>query len=103
MSYKQMERRLAVMEQDAARAAEQAYTTWVQTLSDAEFDALIAHLDPADLAMVESMSDAEFDALLATSRMTSRMSARAWEAALQQGKERLAAFHASQERINATP
>ena len=94
MSYKQMERRLAVMEQDAARAAEQAYTKWVQTLSDAEFDALLAQMDPAEVAKVEGMSDAEFEHMLATSRM----SAREWEAALQQGKERLAAAYASQER-----
>ncbi len=39
------------------------------------------------------MSDAELDHLIATRRQ----SAREWDMALQQGKERLAAIHASQE------
>lgn len=97
MSYKHMERRLAVMEQKAAQAAEQAYMKWVENLSVADLAALVAadaERDPVGYAAMEAMSDAELGHLIATGRM----SAREWETALLQGKERLAAIHASQEQ-----
>ncbi len=102
MSYKQMERRLAVIEQEAAKAAEQAYTTWIESLSEAEIDALCAanaERNPEGQAALEAMSEAELEHAIATSRM----SAREWDMALLQGRELIAVLHASQERINAAP
>jgi hypothetical protein len=100
MSYKQMERRLAVMEREAEQAAERAYTDWLKTLSEAELEALCAtdaERNPEGQAELEAMSEAELDHALATGRM----SAREWDMALLQGKELVAALHASQERTNA--
>ncbi len=99
MSFRDMQRRLAVIEQEAAKAAEQAYTTWIATLSEGELDALIADIDPAEVAELEALSDTELEHMIATGHM----SAREWETSLVQAKERVAAFHASQERINAAP
>ena len=99
MSPRDIQKRLETMEQEAAKAAEQAYTTWIQTLSDTELDALLAAIDPAERAEMEALSESELEHRIATTHM----SAREWETSLREGKERLAAFHASQERINATP
>ncbi len=50
MSYKQMDRRLADLEQEAAQAAERAYTTWIENLSFPDLEALIAQIEPAQRA-----------------------------------------------------
>ena len=100
MSYKQVARCIAELERKAAQAAEQAYTDWLKTLSEAEIDALCAadaEDDPAGYAAMKAMSEAELDHVIATGRM----SAREWDMALLQSKELVAALHASQERTNA--
>ena len=92
-----MDRRLADLEQEAAQAAERAYTTWIENLSLPDLEALCAAYaepDPAHQAALEVMSDADLDHLIATRRQ----SARDWDMALLQMKERLAAIHASQEQ-----
>jgi hypothetical protein len=97
MSYKQMDRRLAEMEQEAAQAAERRYMTWIENLSFPDLEALVVQMDPAEQAEIEALSAAELEQLIATRRQ----SAREWDMDLLQMKERLAAIHASQERLNA--
>ncbi len=87
MSYKQMERRLADLE-EAARAQERAR---VASLSLDELDAEIAEFadrDPVGYAAAEAMSEDELDRLC-----NGKMPAAEW----QQHLER------AQERINAAP
>ncbi len=81
MSYKQMERRLAAIEQEA-RSQQQAR---IESMSDAELDALIAEFaerDPVGNAAVEAMSAEDLDRLC-----DGRMPAAEWE----QHRERAAA------------
>ncbi len=96
MSYSKLDRRLVDLEQEAARIAERAYTTWIENLSLPDLEALCAAYiepDPVTQAALEAMSDAEIEQLIATRWQ----SAREWDMALLQVKERLAAIHASQE------
>ena len=96
MSYKQIARCLAELERKAAQAAERAYTDWIESLSEAELDALCADYverDPVGGAAMAAMSEAELEHVIATSRM----SAREWDMALVQAKELVAAMHANRE------
>ena len=95
MSYSKMDRRLVELEREAEQAAERAYTTWIENLSLPDLEALCAAYepDPAHQAALEAMSDAELEHLIATRRQT----AREWDMALLEMKDRLAAVHASQE------
>lgn len=59
MSYKQMDRRLADLEREAA-AKQQA---WVESLSDAELDALLDERWPGFAVAYDTLSDADRDRL----------------------------------------
>ena len=97
MSYKQMDRRLADLEKEAAQAAKRAYMTWIENLSLPDLEALVMQIDPAARAEIEALSAAELEHRIATIRQ----SAHDWDMDLLEMKERLAAIHASQERLNA--
>ncbi len=88
MSYKQMERRLADLE-EAAAAKQRAR---LASLSDDELDALIADMDPQARAVLDAVADALSDEDL-DRYLDGRMPDAEWRQHLER----------AQERINAAP
>ncbi len=80
MSYKQMERRLVDLEQ-AAAAKQRA---WIESLSDAELDALLEEQRPGFTLVCDALSEAEWDRVC-----DGTMSEAEWQQVQQQAQKRI--------------
>ena len=80
MSYKQMERRLAELEQ----MAQDRQRAWLASLSDAEFDALLEERWPGFALVIDALSDADRERL-----WDGTMSAAEFEQHRQRAQERI--------------